>query len=585
MKINFSLLNKTYSPYNHNSSTSGVKNPYAPKMNCLDNDVFVKSSNTINFGYNFVLKQPRAIPCAYCGKEMLSKDSVYEIISLKGQKLSDRLDDFAMQGLSNMSVQSRLALYYVKCVALNNPEKTGKEILPIIYTRARNRMLLKQMDVYSRIEKLAQELKSDELLDYINEVKNQDAVLNPDISLDELSDFLVNKIHIQFRKDVIMNVTCIASNGMQNGNVDSWLKVVNEISKLPSSKTDPDAFLVKYVSKALRKDPKIENELISLNDDSAALFYSKILSPYVATAEHVQPHSDSGENDAINYLTVHSHCNMRRSSMPFSQYVLNRPEVLDNIIIYLKAIMVANLNNLNGFSKFNYITNISRKLKSQLNDVSDVPSVKKFLNELENISLMKPDTKLSEPDANVKKLLYERFNAKLTGIDLQVEQSLREKFADILVKYKNRELDMVLDKLLYSSFEDLKNARAEKFSKVLQHFDNSVEAPYVELVERLRDTDPILTLQSPLEGNLNAILSDSYIFNHKVLVSNALHFANDSALDCDEKNYIALLPKRLSIKRNSDLYCVKILLNARDANGHYNKSKIYRYLRTFDFNM
>lgn len=583
MKINFSALNKLYSPSYPKDASVGVNNPCVPKMRGLSQDVFVKSTNSINFGYNFALKQPRGIPCAYCGKEMLSKDAVYEIIGLRGQKLADRLDDFAMQGLNNMTVQSRLALYYIKSVALNNSNKTGKEILPIVYTRARNRMLIKQMDVYSRVEQLARDLNSDELLDYIGRVKNQDAVLNPDISLDELSDFLVNRIHIQFRKDVIMNVTSIASKGMQNGNVDTWLNVVNEISKLPSSKTDPDALLVKYVSRALRKDPKIENELISLNDDSAALFYSNILSPYVSTAEHVQPHSHFGENGTNNYLTVHSHCNMRRSSIPFSEYVVKKPEILEHIVNYLKAIMVANLNNLNGFSKLGYITNISSKLKSQLHDVKDVPVVKKFFAELDNISLMKPDVKLSKPDANVRRELLEKFNAKLTGLDSTVEQSLREKFANILVKYKGAELDMVLDNLLYSSFDSLKETRFTKFEKVLQHLNPDNEAPYVELVEKLRDTDPILTSKSPLESDFNSILSDSFIFNHKLLVSNMLHFADDDLLEPGEKNYISFLPKRLAIKRNFDLYCVKILLNARDTKGHYNKSKIYKLLRTFEF--
>ena len=56
------------------------------KINTLSSDTFQKSpilrSNDISFGYEFALKKPKGLSCAYCGKPVLSQDEIYEFSEL-----------------------------------------------------------------------------------------------------------------------------------------------------------------------------------------------------------------------------------------------------------------------------------------------------------------------------------------------------------------------------------------------------------------------------------------------------------------------------------------------------------------------
>ena len=238
------------------SFTGGISAVSSHKTSSLERtpagDTFVKSpsalqklrNDKISFGYEFILKKPRGIPCAYCGSETVSQDEVYYITELKGKELVGELEKFASSKRTQMNQQAREALELFEKTALDNPDKNGAELLPVAYTRARNRMLIKQTGVYSRAEKLAEQIDARNLLRYLKKVKTQDVIIKPDISIEELSAFLTNNTHIEFRKDILSTVLRMAGNNRKIDNVDTWSAIVREISTLPSSKTDPDAYLV-----------------------------------------------------------------------------------------------------------------------------------------------------------------------------------------------------------------------------------------------------------------------------------------------------------------------------------------------------
>ena len=79
---------------------------------------------------------------------MLTKRDVDDLVSLKGKKLASRLGMYLGQGRGNISKKHLDAIEFVKLVAKEYPNKTASEILPIVYVRARNKMILKQKDMH-----------------------------------------------------------------------------------------------------------------------------------------------------------------------------------------------------------------------------------------------------------------------------------------------------------------------------------------------------------------------------------------------------------------------------------------------------
>ena len=362
-------------------------NKYFSRTYCQKNPYTKKQFDNLNFGYNFALKTPNGIPCAYCGRVTFAKSDAWRLMSLKGRNLVNELESFASQNKNAFNQQSLEALSLFEKIVLDNPDKSGKEILPIAYIRSRNRMLVKQSDVYSQVGNLAQALESSELMNYINSVKAQDIVLNPNISTNELYDFLQNKLHIQFRKEVLLRVMQIAAKEANNESVDTWFKIMTAINKLPSSKNDADAYLVKYISKAIRKDPKMGNKYISVKDDAAVLFYYQLLYPFVSSAEHVVPHSVKGESNFTNYLVTHTWCNNKRMATDFCCYVKKNPQILNNILTNLNFIKNTKGSSvrLSRFDTDKYLQEIKQRLHALLVNSSDVPEISGFLDKLSRL--------------------------------------------------------------------------------------------------------------------------------------------------------------------------------------------------------
>ena len=120
----------------------------------LNRDVFQKTTGGISgasadkvsdlsFGYNFALKQVKGIPCAYCGKDVLSREDLHEMIHLKGSELVDRMNGYFHQAPDKMSDSQRRAFKILKETALEHPDKTAEELLPILFVDSRERLIKK----------------------------------------------------------------------------------------------------------------------------------------------------------------------------------------------------------------------------------------------------------------------------------------------------------------------------------------------------------------------------------------------------------------------------------------------------------
>lgn len=561
LKLNFIQNNNRYEQYKRLYTS-------VPHARYLQNDVFVRSSSAQNIsfcGYTFDLKNHRGLPCAYCGDTMLTKRDVDDLVSLKGKKLASRLGMYLGQGRGNISQKHLDAIEFVKLVAKEYPNKTAAEILPIVYVRARNKMILKQAQVYSRIEKLGQSVNSDDLIEYISKIKKQDKPIPSDISIEELSYFLIHKTYIKYRKEVIGTITKFAKEQSNSQNNEVWKRIFYESTTLPSSSNDSDALLVKLVSQALRHDPKGNNDIVSINDDAAAVFYSNLLTEFMPTVEHIKPQSNNGADSSSNFLAVHSHCNGKRGSAPFSTYVSKNPDILHNILNYMSYIKSENLSKVSKFSKIRYLEGINNRLKQELSTLSKNQDVKNFLNSLDEICYV-TKSKIAPPtDPRILRVVPSILVSKIKNFD------------------EGKNLNREFDNLLLELFAKLKTGIGISYRSAISKLEseNKVFAS-LELKRRMQK-DELLNMKKINHLKLNTILSDSYIKMHADSLEKELRrlLARDG--DKTYEEFINTLVSNLYDFKSIEGYCIKVLLYSRDENGNYRKDKVYSALNELGF--
>ena len=526
------------------------------------NDVYVKNTKDISFGYSFDLKRPKGIPCAYCGKPTVVQDDIIRLTKLKGKELIDEIESITSNDSIVLTALNLAEISTIKNIILQYPNLDAKDIMPIVYVKCRDKMIQKQLAIYDELEVLTKTLNCPELDNYIEQVKKQDLIINQDISLEELTDFLKNKSHIEFRKDVISNIIKLSGKYITNETVDTWASAVKTISKLPSSKTDADTHLVKLISQSLRDTPNSYNFPHS-STDKAAKFYRNLFLRYLSSAEHITPHSMDGKCAPSNYLVAHTYCNMIRSSKPLFEYSSCNPEVYDNIINYLKYVSMSlkNAINLHEFRNKQYIQDVKENLASQFYGHTDNDDVKKFLNELKNIYWL--------TDSNI-----------LTFYSDDVRNSSAKLFNDILSSTNcNKQYEM-LDQLYLNSKKRVKESITTNINHMVNNLDSEKDKRLILILDHYLKAECVDTLFDISNQDLNNMLSDSFISNYRSVLFNIIKKLLGKDCDKYSDKYLQEVARQISIKKTPDVYCLKILLTAKEKCGKYNIPMIIKILKS-----
>lgn len=526
------------------------------------NDEYVKNTKDISFGYSFDLKRPKGIPCAYCGKPTVVQDDIIRLTKLKGKELIDEIESITSNDSIVLTALNLAEISTIKNIILQYPNLDAKDIMPIVYVKCRDKMIQKQLAIYDELEVLTKTLNCPELDNYIEQVKKQDLIINQDISLEELTDFLKNKSHIEFRKDVISNIIKLSGKYITNETVDTWASAVKTISKLPSSKTDADTHLVKLISQSLRDTPNSYNFPHS-STDKAAKFYRNLFLRYLSSAEHITPHSMDGKCAPSNYLVAHTYCNMIRSSKPLFEYSSCNPEVYDNIINYLKYVSMSlkNAINLHEFRNKQYIQDVKENLASQFYGHTDNDDVKKFLNELKNIYWL--------TDSNI-----------LTFYSDDVRNSSAKLFNDILSSTNcNKQYEM-LDQLYLNSKKRVKESITTNINHMVNNLDSEKDKRLILILDHYLKAKCVDTLFDISNQDLNNMLSDSFISNYRNVLFNIIKKLLGKDCDKYSDKYLQKVARQISIKKTPDVYCLKILLTAKEKCGKYNIPMIRKILKS-----
>lgn len=283
---------------------------YNNNNQCLDSIKFYPINyNNLSFtaksDARILLEHAEDLVCAYSGKKMLSPYTIREIYSKLRKKQNAQASIVFLQNYENYMHKAEKEVFDILKSALDKSHKDFSDILNQKVIDSRKRLKIKQIEI----------LKStDELIDNLS-----DDIKNNIISIKENAFSRIEDWGFS-RKYTLRELRKVEAKGNDK-------KIINEIfkawHKLPNSKTDADAFIIKYFSKDHYTIAKM------------------LLSSSVATIEHIKPASKGGNNMLGNYLLVSSKYNSLRDSMPLNMFIETYPElkIEDNIQKYMNLLI------------------------------------------------------------------------------------------------------------------------------------------------------------------------------------------------------------------------------------------------------
>jgi|GEM_PF-2599142 len=302
------------------------------KLNQLEftnkTNAFKPVFSNYNVGYEFELKKQKNLPCACCGKIMISIEEREQfakamtkasgkhlIAGLK--KYQDRLPETEKKVID-------IVLKSVERHKYDHKKYTISDLIKKEYNESLRTLESEQKQVLKEIADLAMELDGETKEKLVNDLKSANKIL----IAGKNGDTFKRKIFI----DRLKSYRALEFNF---NNREKLGKIVSVAKRIPSSSTNTDAFLVKY---SRRTDKDIAYRL---------------LKPISATTEHIRPYSAGGKSDPANYLVECERCNAFRDYVFFSKWVKQHPEMIENSQKYIDVIMYRIIDGtITGFDDY-----------------------------------------------------------------------------------------------------------------------------------------------------------------------------------------------------------------------------------------
>lgn len=239
------------------------------------------------------------IPCLCCGREMLHPDAYNKL--LENKKLSQPahivipiLEPFE----KIMFPVERQVFNMLKCLSVKYPDKNFQELL-IMKKEAHELALVRiQSIIFNKISfyrRILPPKESSRLRSLM--IKTNDIIFDPAPKKPFSRRIFITKI-----KNIVRN---IENKSLQN-------EIIEIARRLPRSSDEVCAFVVKNA----RKRP----EVIALN----------LIHPAVGTFEHLQPKSQKGLNNSLNFALECSYCNNSRHHYPITVQIEENPYMPQN---------------------------------------------------------------------------------------------------------------------------------------------------------------------------------------------------------------------------------------------------------------
>ena len=305
------------SNYNNQNSTRIMvqENPLseplsAPVMSYAN---FPNISFHANPDMEFLLKQADKLKCAYSGRDMISPHvarNIYQgLLKRPNAQSAINLLNHYQKFMHDIETE----IFDLFRDASYKGKKTFQDILIELKPEALERLEEKQIKIINSADKYIAKM-SDPIAEQVREIKDQ--------ALENIKNETFN------RKTPLRAIKKIHATGKD---LEAVIKVYQAWYKLPSSTKDIDAFIVKYA-----KEPHYN-------------IAKRLISTAVATVEHVQPSSRSGDDKLGNFLLVSAEFNNNRHSMPLSDV-----DIKSNLQRYIEDVISEVHDKRSPFSDYSW---------------------------------------------------------------------------------------------------------------------------------------------------------------------------------------------------------------------------------------
>ena len=310
----------------------------------VDSKYYIANSN-INFSgidcspKNFRIKSVFGLDCPSCGIPMLTQKQanlfVSKITNARGKDIEEALKDEYIYLRKNEQVIADILINDAKIFP--NLDLAG--LITVESAKSIEKLKRKQKEVLYSIRKSSYDLCRKDKRKILKILKEEEKLIN------ESDDYVYFK-----RKDFIAKIESFRNN-CKTRDIVSADVILQKAYEMPDSGTNRDAFFVKYSRKT--------------NSDIA----KRLVSPAVATTEHIIPQSKDGENNTSNYIPLCGNCNSGRGDMPYSEWFNLQPEMPENLQRYiLQASKIINNQEFKDYKFYDtYIDDVIEAIEKETN--------------------------------------------------------------------------------------------------------------------------------------------------------------------------------------------------------------------------
>lgn len=273
-------------------------------------------ADSVHFGTVFskevmTLKKLHGIPCLYCGKAMIPRHTYDSILKSNGTPINDTktVMHLVRKYKKLLPPVEKAVFTEMEKMHQQNPSMTLKSMFVALRPKYIGELNTQQFYVLNQINEASNALPKEKKQGlFAITQKAKTAILNDD-----------SKNH--FKNETFCKELGNYLNTLQD---KKMLKKIAKIAtKMPSSKNNAGAFIVKYSNFALTDEPE---KVFAQN------LGQKLLARLVVSVEHLKPQNkwekgENGKNELTNIALAHSHCNGKRSSIRLSLFVKEHPEI------------------------------------------------------------------------------------------------------------------------------------------------------------------------------------------------------------------------------------------------------------------
>lgn len=279
---------------------------------------------------DFKVKREEGIPCACCGRLMMTNNGVKNFESKAVGATGEYLQDLLNANMEYFRGTEKAVVNFLVKTSQENPKLTMKGLL-------------------TKYSPNAKTLLEDEQYNVMNELTEKASVLGKGNPVEKCVNNAINKIknstdENHFERKPFLKAMVNVTKGLKDKELAGQL--LDIAVKLPMSQNSIEAFIVKYAH--------------GDKDDKAIAH--RLAQTAVSTAEHIHPDTLGGPDNTANYVAECGDCNSKRGHMPLEEWMQNFPNMPRSVQRNIDEVTERIINGNLGGSYDDYPVDIQKTM-------------------------------------------------------------------------------------------------------------------------------------------------------------------------------------------------------------------------------